>query len=706
MAASVETNGPRLVGSVIDPAVLDGGETEPEIHLASAGGSESRSPLLGEEPGSPLPGRGAAAESEPTEPGISPSAPASVRPRAASDPEASREGEASAPPRGAEMRARLLARARTSSPGRSPAVVGVGLDEMDPTGQVPVTPRDQELALLAQPRARSAVLLRGLAEAGGALSANMTALVGTLLGLAVVASTVALAMHLDRRLPVEALLASSPRVAPSAAAEPVAATPSAEAPAPSSTSVRRERQLLPGPWRVVDDGEQPGMRVIQGTIGTDPFLRVVQAAGLKRAEAYRVLKAFEGLRDLDKCARSDRFLALVERGSGRVKGFEYVTSPEEVFQVRENEAGLLRGGRLDLKVSHEPFAGAFVLNGALDDSARVAGFEPGLREALAKALTGHLDLDELQRGDRIRVIVQETTVLGAFARYAGIEAVEILPAAAKRQRQRFYYFKGSKERGHYDAKGRSPYEGGWRNPVPGAPITSHFNLARMHPVLKRPMPHNGTDFGAPTGTPVHASSFGKVTFVGWGGPAGNLVRIEHPGEVETVYFHLSRFEPGIKVGDRVQRMQVIGYVGSTGRSTGPHLHFGVKKRGKWVDPLSLNMDSLRVIASEERAAFAAVVARYDAQLDEIPLPAPLPVETEAPVVAASSAVAVAAGGVSADDDEEPAGMGDDERDARPPSAAADAPPPAAPAAPKAAVFLTDKELLELQGSVADGEVAQ
>jgi murein DD-endopeptidase MepM/ murein hydrolase activator NlpD len=107
------------------------------------------------------------------------------------------------------------------------------------------------------------------------------------------------------------------------------------------------------------------------------------------------------------------------------------------------------------------------------------------------ALDGHAAADELSRGDVIRLVVQEVTVLGDFARYAGVEALELRPV--KGEQLRVYYFDMPSERGYYDVKGRSPHDGGWRKPIPGAPITSRFNLKRLHPILKKVMPHLGTD---------------------------------------------------------------------------------------------------------------------------------------------------------------------------------------------------------------------
>ena len=116
-------------------------------------------------------------------------------------------------------------------------------------------------------------------------------------------------------------------------------------------------------------------------------------------------------------------------------------------------------------------------------------------------------------------------------------------------------------------------------------ITSSFSYRRYHPILKRYRPHHGTDFGAKRGTPLLAVNAGKVSFSGWMGGYGNVVKIKHAGGYESLYAHQSKRR--VKRGQRVKKGQVIGYVGSTGRSTGPHLHFGLKKRGRWINPMKV-----------------------------------------------------------------------------------------------------------------------
>jgi hypothetical protein len=166
-------------------------------------------------------------------------------------------------------------------------------------------------------------------------------------------------------------------------------------------------------------------------------------------------------------------------------------------------------------------------------------------------------------------------------------------------------------------------------------VTSPFNPKRLHPVLHTVMPHTGTDFGAPSGAPIYSAYRGTVESIGPLGPCGNAVVLQHAGGIETGYCHMSRFAPGVKAGDKVGTHQLVGYVGATGRATGPHLHFFVKKNGQFVDSRTLHLDGDRPVPAVDRTAFLAAKADLDRRLDAIALPEPPP-PSEQPVVAAAA----------------------------------------------------------------------
>ena len=656
--------GSRHVGRVVDPSVRDDGDPEPDLQLASDQAAEE----------------------------------------AATDESAPRRARGT----GQSVRERMLARAEAARREGEAGPIRGGLDEIGrPDEDGGAGDELDALGALGMPPGRPPAIPQGPRD-HTQLSPNLIAIFGTLIGIATVLSIIALMINIDRH---KAGALGKPIATESASA---IAAPVEEAP----PVPKRIRHKVPGPWRIADAKGDPKTRFVEGKVGTDPFIKALTGVGVEEKEAYRVLTAMKGVRDFDKCNKSDHFAALLDRGTTRLKAFEYSVGPEEIYQAREGDDGLLKGAKLDLKVEHNQVTGAVVYDGHdFDASAEHAGFDPGLGHVVALALQGHMSLDELERGDTLRLVAQEVTVLGDFARYAGIEAIEVRHAGDKKEPFRVYYFDNPTLKGYYDANGKSPSEGGWRKPIPGAAITSPFNPKRMHPILHKVMAHLGTDIGAPLGTPVGAAAPGTVSYVGPGGAAGNLLKIMHPDGVETGYAHLSRYAEGIKLGDKVRRMQIIGYVGSTGRSTGPHLHFSAQRDGKFFDAETLNLDGMRVLDQSQRELFATVVAKYNPLLDAIPLPPPLPAlpsASVAPAASEGSGVALPQNGGAVQDPSLSEPAEEEEPSAKPsPSgvAAAAAAAPGAAATPAAtgkagSIYMSDKELLKAQSATDEGEVEE
>ncbi|RMF22475.1 MAG: hypothetical protein D6760_07400 [Deltaproteobacteria bacterium] len=176
-----------------------------------------------------------------------------------------------------------------------------------------------------------------------------------------------------------------------------------------------------------------------------------------------------------------------------------------------------------------------------------------------------------------------------------------------------FYFRSADQAvgGYYDREGHALGRAFLRYPVAYSRISSKFSRARLHPVLKRPRPHYGVDFAAPAGTPVHAIAAGTVTVAGWHGASGRMVKIRHDDVYESAYAHLSRIAPGVRTGTPVAKGQVIGYVGSTGLATGPHLHLALYKHGKYVDPLTVALPRAPALEGAALARFQQAVASVD-----------------------------------------------------------------------------------------------
>lgn len=461
-----------------------------------------------------------------------------------------------------------------------------------------------------------------------------------IIGLGAIAALVAVGVGLLALSPPgtkDAAPAAVTGTPPSATTEAIAlaaaVVPSA-APAPEAPK--------PPPWRLASLKSDPAIEVTDGTFGKRGLVQALTGAGLARSDVKRLVQAFEDLHRIERPAAADTFSVARDKAKGSLVAFEYGTSPLDVWQARvENDE--LTAKKLDLAVEHKRVAAAVVIAGDLAKAMSAAGFRAEVIDVVDDALEGHLEPGSLRSGARLRVVSNEDWVDGSFVRVR-VEAVELVPAkphageaASAGAPVRVYYYERDASAGHrhapaagyYDAKGRQPYHGQFRTPIPLARVTSRFNPKRMHPVLHTIMPHNGVDFGGATGTPIYAAGTGTVSEAGNGGPCGNMVRIEHAGGLSTAYCHMSRFAAGLHSGQHVEARQLIGYVGATGRVTGPHLHFVVKRNGNFIDPLSIKMDGVRVLPPSDRDAFAKKRTELDSALDGIALPSAVDVPDEA-----------------------------------------------------------------------------
>jgi murein DD-endopeptidase MepM/ murein hydrolase activator NlpD len=242
------------------------------------------------------------------------------------------------------------------------------------------------------------------------------------------------------------------------------------------------------------------------------------------------------------------------------------------------------------------------LNGALEASLRSSGGSPRLSYAMAEALQWDLDFNrDLRAGDEFEV-VYEQVFLDDVDRGPG----RVFALTYTNQGSRFEAYRFGNDGGFYDAEGRPLRKMFLRSPLQySARITSGFSHSRFHPVLKKRRPHYGVDYGAPVGTPVRVTAGGVVLSASWSGGGGKTVKIRHTNEYETAYLHLSRYAKGIRKGKRVQQGEVVGFVGSTGLATGPHLDYRVRHRGQWINPLKLTSVPARPIPQRDLPDFLA-----------------------------------------------------------------------------------------------------
>lgn len=242
-----------------------------------------------------------------------------------------------------------------------------------------------------------------------------------------------------------------------------------------------------------------------------------------------------------------------------------------------------------------------------------AGEGPNLAISLADIFGWEVDfIKSIREGDTFRVLVEKRYQDGEFRRYG-----PILAARFNNQGKEYeaFYFEEKDGPQFFTRNGDSMKRAFLKAPLSFTRISSGYNLRRLHPIFKEVRPHPAIDYAAPTGTPVKAIGNGKVTYAGWGKGAGKHIVLRHSNGYESIYMHLSGFAKSVKSGSRVQQGQVIGYVGSTGYSTGPHLDFRVKRDGKYINPATITTPRSDPVSKQKITEFKGKVDLYLTWLD-------------------------------------------------------------------------------------------
>ena len=256
-----------------------------------------------------------------------------------------------------------------------------------------------------------------------------------------------------------------------------------------------------------------------------------------------------------------------------------------------------------------------VITNNLYSSAISSGVEPNIIVEFARVFGFEVDFQrDIRKGDWFEILyerfeddnkkIRDTGKIIYASMYVNGEEINL------------YNFRYKNEEDYYDIKGKSITKSLMKTPINGARLSSSFGM-RKHPILGYNKMHRGTDFAAPSGTPIMASGSGTITRARWCGGGGNCVKIKHNSTYETIYAHMKAFAKGIKEGRKVKQGQIIGYVGSTGLSTGPHLHYEVVVNGKKVNSQKLKLPSGKTLKGDERKQFELDRIKIDLKLAEL-----------------------------------------------------------------------------------------
>lgn len=340
---------------------------------------------------------------------------------------------------------------------------------------------------------------------------------------------------------------------------------------------------------------------LEGQIGASESLSTVLARESFGSAAGNITKALSKLVD-PKLMRAGERYTVVRDDEGAPISFEYAPTPALRYLVTQKPDGTWQARKEEKPLVVKTAQAAGTVESSLYESVSKAGESGALVALMVDLFAWDINFyTDTHPGDCWKVVIEKQYLDGQFYKYGSLLAAEY---GGKTGTFRGFYWNPSGERGrgkYYDEKGQALAKSMLKTPLRFVRISSKFDRHRMHPILHREKAHLGIDYAAPVGTPVWATSSGKVADVGMRKGSGNTVVINHGNGLQTRYYHLSRFAKGLAAGKSVQQKEVIGYVDSTGLSTGPHLHFSVWKNGIFVDPAKLTISREAPVAN--RAAF-------------------------------------------------------------------------------------------------------
>ncbi len=356
---------------------------------------------------------------------------------------------------------------------------------------------------------------------------------------------------------------------------------------------------------------EPRFKKVEHVVSVgETFDRIMEEYSVNKFEIQQIKNELSKKININRLKLNQKFHFTVDQTSYLVKEFIFqVSKTEKIYLTRNNFDDKFNQKIVVTKLKKKIIYDENIIleslyRSAIDEKipaniiiefARIYGFQVDFQRDIRKK-DGFQIMYEIFLDDKNNII-ETGNILYANLKLSG-------------ENNSLYYFDSRGSEGHYDKSGKSVKKALMKTPINGARLSSSFGM-RKHPIDGFNKMHRGTDFAAPMGTPIMASGDGKVKKAGWCGGGGNCIVIKHNSSYQTVYAHMSKFAKGIRSGVRVKQGQTIGYVGSTGKSTGPHLHYEVIINGKKVNSQTLKLPSGKILKDEERKLFETKKIKLD-----------------------------------------------------------------------------------------------
>ena len=342
----------------------------------------------------------------------------------------------------------------------------------------------------------------------------------------------------------------------------------------------------------------------------ETFDGILKNYSIDKKEVITIKNSISKEVNLNKLNTKQSIQFSLDQTNNKIKEFTFqISNTEKIYLTKNIKEGKFNQKLLSIKLNKKIIYKENIILQSLYKSAIDQGIPPNTIIEFARIYGFQVDFQrDIKKQDKFQIMYE----VFLNEKKEIVENGEIIFANLKLSGQdnELYYFENEKNFGHYDKNGKSIQKALMKTPINGARLSSSFGM-RKHPIDGFNKMHRGTDFAAPIGTPIMASGNGVIKKASWCGGGGNCVKIKHNSTYQTVYAHMSKFAKGIKAGVRVKQGQTIGFVGSTGKSTGPHLHYEVIVNGKKVNSQKLKLPSGRILKGKERILFETKKIKLD-----------------------------------------------------------------------------------------------
>ena len=342
----------------------------------------------------------------------------------------------------------------------------------------------------------------------------------------------------------------------------------------------------------------------------ETFDKILKEYSINNEEILEIKESLIKKVNINKLNTNQKIQFIVDQTNNKIIEFVFqISNKEKVYLSRDNQETKFNEETLTIKLDKKIIFKENTILQSLYKAATEQNISPNIIIEFARIYGFQVDFQrDIRKEDKFQIMYEVFIDKNKKV----IETGEIIFANLKLSGQdnSLYYFDKEDVIGHYDKNGKSVQKALMKTPINGARLSSSFGL-RKHPIDGFTKMHRGTDFAAPKGTPIMASGNGIIQKVGWCGGGGNCIKIKHNSTYQTVYAHMSRFARGMKTGVRVKQGQTIGFVGSTGKSTGPHLHYEVIVNGKRVNSQTLKLPSGKILKGKNRQLFETNKIKID-----------------------------------------------------------------------------------------------